>query len=199
MPGVRWSAGSHDDHPHECGHCGHRVGAQVLAYGEDRDYRQEVALATACSVCGLPSAHVFDPFANGFRSSPPPPVGRAVDHLPESVGRAYASARAAVTIGSYDGAAMVLRNLLAHMAVQLGAEPGNTYKGYVDWLSVEGHIPPDSESLVSSLKDLGNETAHELTVVTRDDVLDALQVAETLLRFRFEAPETVRLRKADRR
>lgn len=196
---IRWSTTQHDDHPHECGHCGHRVGATVLAHAEDWDSRREVAMATACSVCKFPSAHVFDGLSYSFRAYPPAPVGRDVEHLPVKVERAYRSARTAIMVGSYDGAALVLRNLLAHMAVELGADEGLTYKQYVDWLADNGHAPPGSADVVTSLKDLGNETAHELIDVELDDVLDALQVAETLLRFRFEAPESVRRRKTARK
>lgn len=200
MPQLRWNTTGHEDHPHECGHCGHRVGATVHAHGEHRDSHEEVALLTACSVCDQPSAHVLDAmFGRTWRSYPPAPVGRNVEHLPPEIDRAYTSARAAIMVASYDGAALVLRNLLAHMAVRLGAGKGQTYRQYVDWLGENGHTPPDSDDVVASLKDLGNETAHELLEVDRDDVLDALQVAETLLRFRFEAPESVKRRKASRK
>lgn len=201
MSNVSWSTGKHEDYAYECGHCGRSVGGHVLAAGSItlQSYPfsdEEIALATACPVCGLPSSHILHPTRP--MQHPPVLVGRDVDHLPDTVGHAYTSARRAISAGSFDGAALVLRNLIAHMAVELGADAGGTYKGYVDWLVEHRHTPPGADDIVDSLRDLGNETAHELIQVDRDEVLDALQVAETLLRFRFEAPESVKRRRASR-
>lgn len=183
---------------HICGHCGRGVGGQVWAQKRDLVHSQElpVGYLTSCPICDRGTAHVRVGL-NEIAAHPSPIPGRHIEHLPPDVDRAYSSARRAVQARSFDGAAMVLRNLISHVAVDLGADRNKRYAFYVDWLNDEGHIPPDSDGLVQQLRRLGNETAHDLIDVEADDVLVALDIADLLLRFRYEAPGRVKARRGE--
>lgn len=196
---MKWQDGNGQIHDMQCGWCNRQVGSYVRSVGIEQDAGGSfpAGYLTVCSVCGAGSTLLRGRRRDTFVQFPEPLSGADLEHLPDDVERAYTSARRALQAGSLDGASMVLRNLISHVAVDLGAKKGQSYKQYVTWLSDEAHIPPGFDDAVDRLRDLGNETAHELVQADHADILLALDIAELLLRFKYETPGKIATRNAE--
>lgn len=109
-------------------------------------------------------------------------------HLPTDVERVYRQARDSCAIGAFDGAALLARSLLMHIAVEKGAKAGLSFVEYVDFLE-QGHFtPPDSKVWVDHIRLQGNKAAHKIDAATERDATELVDFLELILQFLFEFP-----------
>jgi hypothetical protein len=79
------------------------------------------------------------------------------------------------------------RKLIMHLAVDIaGAKPGETFVKYVEHLKAQHYIPPKSEKWLTLVKNLGNETNHEIKLATEDEATQVMKFVEILLAFMYE-------------
>ena len=83
---------------------------------------------------------------------------------------------------------LVCRKILMNLAVEHGANPGESFKSYIQYLSDTGYIPPNGKPWVERIKDKGNEATHEIPSVSMEDASQVLNFVEMLLRSSYEFP-----------
>ena len=72
-----------------------------------------------------------------------------------------------------------------HIAVDKGANPGETLITYIEHLTRAGYVPPDGRGWVD-IRRKGNEANHEIQIqlTTRNDAEELIVFTEMLLKFR---------------
>ena len=61
--------------------------------------------------------------------------GNSVEHLPVDIEALYTEARNCVAASCYTAAVLICRKLLMNMAVSQGADAGDTFVQYVEYLA----------------------------------------------------------------
>ena len=174
-----------------CGYCGKAVGGNVgyrRSKSEDKSKRIYI-----CPHCQNPTAFIVEASDEGVVTAhiPGAPYGRDVHDLPDEVEIAYSEARRCVQFRAYTAAALMLRKLLMHVSVDMGAERGEAFSYYVTYLDENHFIPPDGKRWVDELRRYGNEATHKIAVVGEEDAKRLLDFAEMLLLFCYEFPARV--------
>ncbi len=137
-----------------------------------------------CSGCSAPS--LFNSASN--KQWPSPPVGVEVPNLPTNVDRIFREVREACSAGATTAAALTLRVLISHLAVEKGAEKGKSFKQHVQYLADNHWMPPNAQPWIDRIRDRGNEANHDLDIIELAEVTELLKIAELLLRFMFQYP-----------
>ncbi len=164
-----------------CGHCGSSVSS-------DRGYRipfgntgMTTATAYVCHDCNRLS--LFD---QDIVQVPAPMLGRTIERLPEDVEFLHSEMRRASAVGAYSLVIIGGRKLLMHVAVSLGAEEGESFKWYVEYLEKNHFTPPKSKLWVTKIKDMGNESNHEILISSNEDSVKIMKFIDLLLTFNYE-------------
>lgn len=79
-----------------------------------------------------------------------------------------------------------------HIAVQKGAEAGDTFQHYVDYLVNNGFMPLDARDWIDKIRTKGNDATHQIVLMSRLDAEDLLTFIEMLLRVLYEFPGRAR-------
>lgn len=162
-----------------CGYCGHEVGPNQGYYVQQKhDHRIYI-----CTYCNRPT--YFEPEGEQF---PGVPYGLEVQHLPDEVERLYNEARRAMSVNAFTAAVMACRKVLMNVAVQEGADEGQNFATYVNWLADEGYVPAKGRDWVDRIREKGNEANHEIPAIDRTDAEDVLSFTEMLLKVNYEMP-----------
>jgi DNA-directed RNA polymerase subunit RPC12/RpoP len=165
-----------------CGHCGSRVSS-------DRGYRmpsvsrssESYAVAYVCHDCNRLS--LFD---GDIIQVPAPMLGRPIEKLPEDVESLHSEMLRASAVGAYSLVIIGGRKLLMHIAVSLGADEGKTFKWYVEYLEENHFTPPNSKLWVTKIKDMGNDSNHEILISSNEDSIKIMKFIDLLLTFNYE-------------
>lgn len=175
-----------------CGYCGKEVGGNVGYHrvGNDVGYTHD-KLIYICPHCQNPTAFIGDEYSLTVTQVPGAPYGNTVDSLPESVAALYEEARRCVQFTAYTAAALALRKLLMHVAVDRGAPENQPFATYVRYLDEQHYIPPSATEWVDTLRRYGNEATHEIALMGESDATQLLDFAEMLLRLVYEFPAKV--------
>ena len=108
--------------------------------------------------------------------------------MPEDVNDLYTEARRAAAAGAPTAAVMACRKVLMAVSVEQGADPGQSFVNYVDWLEEKGYIPPGGRAWVDRIRDAGNEATHEIPDIDEETARQVLSFTEALLYFVYESP-----------
>jgi hypothetical protein len=73
-----------------------------------------------------------------------------------------------------------------HIAVSLGAPAGKSFAEYVTYLKDNHYTPPNSDTWVDHIRNMGNEATHEINIGEKEDAEELLTFIEMLLKFIFE-------------
>lgn len=161
-----------------CGFCGDKVGSQS-GY-----FHQIGARIYICPNCGYPT------FINEGIQYPGPLLGRQIGNLPEDIGKIYLELREVIKNANYTSALLLGRKLIMHLAVDVAkAKEGESFVAYITHLQKANYIPPNAESWLVHIKDLGNEKNHELKIGTKDEAERVSKFIEALLIFMYEFSE----------
>ena len=79
-----------------------------------------------------------------------------------------------------------------HIAVSKKAEENKSFEYYVNYLSEKNYIPPDGKDWVDHIRKKGNEAAHEIIGVKKEDAEELITFLEMLLKIIYEFPATIR-------
>lgn len=162
-----------------CGQCGHRVSS-------DRGWPTESGLGDAiyiCSHCSYPTL-----FASSGSQIPGELPAQDVEHLPELVQALYGETRKCFREGAYTAATLVLRKLIAHIAVDKSAPEGSSFLTYVEYLSDQHYVPPNGKDWVDLIRKKGNQANHEIVLMDRDETRLLLDFVQGLLTFIYAFP-----------
>lgn len=117
--------------------------------------------------------------------------GNDVRSVPNDINVLYREARGCVSVGAPTAAALACRKLLMNIAVAQGADAGESFISYVNYLSEKGFVPPNGRGWVDHIRNKGNEANHEIHLMSKDDAEELILFCEMLLKFIFEFPARV--------
>ncbi|KAA3608801.1 MAG: DUF4145 domain-containing protein [Calditrichaeota bacterium] len=176
----------------KCGYCGTDTSP---SYGWNTDdvhsFKGHVLICTSCNRPSFIEMHEH----KITETTPASVMGNEVNGLPEDIEALYNEARQCTSIGSYTAAVLTCRKILMHVAVEKGADEGNNFLFYVNYLSDNNYIPPDGKEWVDHIREKSNEANHEITIMDIDEADDLISFTEMLLRLVYEFKH--RLRKPD--
>jgi len=171
-----------------CGYCGNQVASEKGYFGSRTvstrgGTREEVAAYVhICHKCNCPT--FFHPNGGQY---PGVVFGNSVKHIPErSINALYNEARGATAAGCYTAAVMCCRTLLMHIAVNKGADEGQHFQQYVNYLVEKHFVPPESEAWVDHIRSMGNKANHEIKIMQAEDAKELITFIEMILKFLYE-------------
>lgn len=171
-------------HGWTCGYCGAAVGGDRGFHSDDSSpYQKKIYI---CPKCHNPTAFIAD--GDDVVQVPGALYGSDIDGLPDDVSVIYEEVRRCVQYTAYTAAVLEMRNLLSHVAVDLGADGNKSFNYYVSYLDENHYITPNARGWVDILRSFGNEVTHELRIVTEGEAKRMLDFAEMLLRIVYEFP-----------
>ena len=170
-----------------CGYCGNRVATEQGWFAVSTFTQQVAWFIAVCHQCMRPTFIDDD-----GRQFPGTAFGQEVGDLPDGLKELYTEARTATGANCYTAAVLCCRKILMHVAVQKGANPGEKFIKYVEYLSEKNFIPPDSREWVDHIRKKSNEANHEISLMSRADAEELLIFTEMLLKVIFEFPASIR-------
>ena len=75
-----------------------------------------------------------------------------------------------------------------NIAVEKGADAGETFAYYIQYLSDANYVPPGGKAWVDHIRKKGNEATHQIAIMVEKDARDLLLFVGQLLRFIYEFP-----------
>ena len=81
--------------------------------------------------------------------------------------------------------------MLMSIAVAEGADPGQKFIQYVEYLEANNCIPPKGRGWVDHIRLKGNEATHEIALMKKDDAEGLITFVEMLLKYNYEFPAKV--------
>ena len=169
-----------DSHRYKCGYCGQTVGASygyTLKYPNDPNDDYAIYL---CPYCGRPS------FMEGNIMTPGSTYGQSITKLPDTVQSLYDEARNSYQAGAFTGVILICRKVLANVAVYFGAEDGQRFVKYVDYLVENGYVPEKSREWIDKIRTEGNSATHNQTAKNKSDAQRILDFVQMLLLINFK-------------
>ena len=170
-----------------CGHCGAYVGPDTayrgtrVSGGADMD-----AHIYICPNCNEPT-YCYD-----AKQIPAARYGEDVKESPKDIGMLYDEARNSMSASAYTCSALACRRLLMNIAVQKGAQPGWSFKKYIEYLDENNIVPQGGEPWLQHIREKGNEATHEIHVIGKTDAEDLIDLVHMLLTLTFEYPARMR-------
>jgi hypothetical protein len=164
---------------YDCGVCGLPVAGSVIA-------RTAGVMWLRCSHCHSGSV------MNGTEISPAVLRGESLESLPSDVESAYMEARRALSAGAPTGSELMCRKILMHVAVDKGANPGESFAAYLDYLSAQGYVTPPMKQWVDLIRQQANIATHEIPASDATRAMGTLAFTAQLLRLIYEMDYKVR-------
>ncbi len=169
-----------------CGHCNESIAEEDGYVGGYRDHRgsMRTSFIYICHFCGGPT--YFD--ENEFQF-PGSKFGENVRHINNaSIEALYDEARSCFSVSAFTSSVICCRKLLMNISVAEGAKEGEAFAFYVNFLNDNGHIPKNGKKWVDSIRKLGNEANHSISLKTKDEAKLILTFTAMLLKFIYEMP-----------
>lgn len=115
-----------------------------------------------------------------------PLPGKEINKLPENINIVYSEIRKCMQSGGFNGAIMLMRKLIMHIAVEEGAEEGKNFVEYIDYLYDNGNIPKKSKNKSDSVRTFGNNANHKIENRTQEEAQNCFELIELLLKVNYE-------------
>ncbi|UTV31679.1 DUF4145 domain-containing protein [Bacillus altitudinis] len=185
LPGV-WNTNEKiQSTSYQCGYCQKDVASIEGTYCQHLDYSyQKFAKIAICPHCNFPT--IFSDLLDQ-RQIPMPKKGGKIEGVKENIEKLYEEVRSCYSIGSFNAAVLLARKLLMNIAVDKGADEGEKFQFYVDYLSNQ-FIAPNNRSWVDKIRLTGNIATHEIPDINKEDAEEILLFVEMLLRLVYEFP-----------
>ena len=159
-----------------CGYCGVKTGNnRGYKYIYSDNYNIYI-----CPNCGRPT------FKDGVQMNPGSVYGQSISDLPDTVKSLYDEARNSYQVGAFTGVILICRKILANVAVYFGAEDGQRFVKYVDYLVNKGYVPEKSRDWIDKIRTEGNSATHNQTAKNKDDAQRILDFVQMLLLINFK-------------
>jgi len=136
-----------------CGHCGRMVSGFIIAY-RNSDYW------LMCPLCDCGTV-LNKSYSLGYQC-PSPSYGPDLEGLPDRIDEAYQEVRRSMSARAYNGAELLCRRILMHIAVDKGANEGESFVSYIDHIESQGFITPPMKPWVDLIRQHGNDATHTL-------------------------------------
>jgi hypothetical protein len=137
-----------------------------------------------CHFCRKPTF-----FDHEGTQTPGVSFGSEVKDIPDKTVEAlYNESRRTMSTGSFTAAVLCCRKLLMHIAVSKGAEPGDQFINYVQFLSDQHYVPVDAKEWVDHIREKGNEANHEIVIMDKGTAENLITFSEMLLKQIYEFP-----------
>jgi len=131
-----------------CGHCNTKVaGIVVSVYEVDFGSVKWVL----CTDCGYGSV------VNDGRLYPGTLFGPIIEGLSKNVEEAYKEAKNYMSVNAYTACELLCRNILMHIAVEKGAQEGESFSEYLSFLEKKGYVTPPMEKWVDLIRQHGSK------------------------------------------
>ncbi|MDQ6785444.1 MAG: DUF4145 domain-containing protein [Acidobacteriota bacterium] len=163
-----------------CGYCSNLV-ASSIGY---RFGSSELKIYI-CPHCSNPT------FFNERIQLPGVSPGNAIENLPVDIESLYNETRKCVAASCYTAAVLLCRKLLMNIGVAQGANTGESFIKYVEYLSDKGFVPPNGKGWVDHIRKKGNEANHEIVLMSKTDADELILFIEMLLKFIYEFPNKI--------
>jgi Domain of unknown function (DUF4145) len=177
--------------PIDCGHCGRKVGAEIVAAEgvaagtlQNPTWKpaQAQTLWLRCPACGEGSVRTAARAGINTKVLPGKLPLEDVPNLPGDVEGAWGEARKAYSVGAYTASEIMCRKILMHLAVdKAGSAPGQTFVQYINDLQAKNYIMAGLQPVVDKVRDRGNKANHELPASTEQEALATLTITDHLL------------------
>lgn len=115
-----------------------------------------------------------------------PLPGKEIKKLPGNLEIIYSEIRKCMQSRCFNGAIMLMRKLIMHIAVEEGGEEGKSFAEYVDFLCDNNIVPKKSKNKADSVRTLGNSTNHEIENRTQEEAQNCFEFIELLLKVNYE-------------
>jgi len=112
--------------------------------------------------------------------------GEKLEGLPVEIEAAYQEARSCFSINAFTACELVCRKILMHVGVDKGAEEGQSFISYLDYLEERGYITPIIKEWADLIREIGNQSTHELIPPDADRTKATLMFTMELLRIIYE-------------
>ena len=191
MEVIHWDqAGLLPSRKYICGYCNSPLASDRGWAGRNPPNGQIVGLIYLCHQCTRPT---FIESKSGGKQVPAITFGNSVSDIPDEGVRAlYDEARKCTGAEAYTAAVLACRKLLMHIAVSKGANPGETFMSYVEFLAKQNYIPPDARDWVDHIRTKGNEANHDIAIMPKEDAQELISFLEMLLKVIFEFPAAIK-------
>jgi len=162
-----------------CWNCNNEIASEKYYLSSENIYGKSYIFI--CPHCNAPII-VDDENKQVLPSLP----GKEIKKLPENIEIVYSEIRKCMQSGCFNGAIMLMRKLIMHIAVEEGAEDGKKFIEYVNYLCVNGIVPKKSKNKADSVRGLGNATNHEIENRTKEEAQNCFEFIELLLKVNYE-------------
>lgn len=171
-----------DSKSYVCGHCGHSLASNV-GYAADFPNGTTGGKIYICHRCNRPTFFDYE----DDRQVPGSLYGTAVKGVPPEVAGLYDEARRCLQVEANTASVLCSRKLLMNIAVHKGADEGQSFVSYVDYLMNQG-VPPECRPWVDHIRTIGNDANHKIPYTKRDDAEKLITFLELLLKMFYEFP-----------
>jgi Domain of unknown function (DUF4145) len=171
-----------------CGYCGSLV-APERGWNAYRVVNQTTFASghiLICSLCNQPT--FFKLITNSSVQVPNYMPGASVKNLPQDIAALYDEARQSHAARAFTAAVLALRKLLMHVAVEKGAEKGQSFIAYVEYLDENHYLGRGGKAWVDKIRTRSNEANHEIILMSEEDSDHLMKLSEMLLRLVYEFP-----------
>lgn len=164
-----------------CGYCKMLIASQTGYHSTAGNSLSNFSVRI-CPNCTMPT--IFSPAGQ----LPGSPYGDAVAHLPENIDKTYAEAQKSYSAGAFTASVLMCRKMLMNIAVEKGANAGESFASYVNFLASKNYVPPGSQTWVDHIRGKGNEATHEIHFMTQAEAEELLSFTSMMLKFIYEFP-----------
>jgi hypothetical protein len=130
------------------------------------------------------------------------PGSRSVpEHVPDAIAKIFKEGADCVAIGAYDAAGAMFRKVLDAATREMTPTPDSSdtlkppnWKAYkdlrlrLDWLFTHGRLNPSLENLSSCIHQDGNDAAHDLAGIGKEEAEDLSDFVDQVLRVIYTIP-----------
>lgn len=164
-----------------CWNCNNKVASEKYYYSYDSINHLYKSHIFICPHCNAPI--ILDDEQKNILLPLP---GKEINKLSENINIVYSEIRKCMQGGCFNGAIMLMRKLIMHIAVEEGADEGKKFIEYIDFLCDNHIVPPKSKNKADSIRSLGNATNHEIENRTQEEAQNCFEFIELLLKVNYE-------------
>ena len=170
-----------------CGHCGNNISLKVFANYYNEHTNEYIYFTGQCPFCGKPV--IYDKKKN--LSIPYISTHENIKYLPENIATLYNEIKESFAVSSYTCCVITARTLMAHIAVEQGAEDNKSFVDYVNYLQQNCLPLKTNNAWVDKIRQLGNDSTHKLVIATKEDAESSIKFIIAILKNVYEFPNSI--------
>jgi len=168
---------------YHCGHCDREVTGRVMSiYFTNNSRKDPISVFLLCPSCikgsiWMKGNNIIIPGAK---------PGDRLQGLPQDINKFYEEARICFANNAFTATELLCRKLLMHIAVDKGANEGESFKGYIDYLEEKGFITPPIKNWADLIRTHGNYATHRMEAPSKDRTETTFMFLLQILRIIYE-------------